>query len=182
MEASLELGKYRGMLRDVVEQVSHKYRAKFDESDIVQQTMLDACENLHNFRGKSDAELTSWLRTMLCRNLLDAIRQLRSQKRDVAKEINLNAEASNSRRPAGFAVSAETTSPSLVVARSEELNYMRAAISRLPAQQGEAILLHHINGWSLAEVAQHMQRSAGAVAGLLHRGLRTLKSEIRELQ
>ena len=47
-----QLGKYREMLRGTVEDVAAKYQAKFDASDIVQQTLLDAHRKIDDFRGR----------------------------------------------------------------------------------------------------------------------------------
>ena len=49
------------------------------------------------------------------------------------------------------------------------------ALLALPDSQREAIVLHHLQGWTLNEVASHLRRTDAAVAGLLHRGLRRLR-------
>ena len=38
---------------------------KIDASDIVQQTLMDAFTKREQFRGSSEAELMTWLRTIL---------------------------------------------------------------------------------------------------------------------
>jgi len=45
----------------------------------------------------------------------------------------------------------------------------------LPTAQCEAIVLHHLQGLPLSEVAEQLDKSPAAVAGLLHRGLRRLR-------
>ena len=49
-----------------------------------------------------------------------------------------------------------------------------------PADQRQAVELHHLQGSSLAEVAHHLGRSKGAVAQLLFRGLRRLRELLSE--
>src|SRR5262245_41435683 len=61
-------------------------RAAVDPSDIVQVTLLEAHQKLHQFRGSSDAELAAWLRKMLVFNIADAFRAAGRQKRDAARE------------------------------------------------------------------------------------------------
>jgi RNA polymerase sigma-70 factor (ECF subfamily) len=49
------------------------------------------------------------------------------------------------------------------------------AVETLPEDQREAIRLRYLEGWSLAQIAEHFDRSQVAVAGLLKRGLRGLR-------
>jgi RNA polymerase sigma-70 factor, ECF subfamily len=57
---------------------------------------------------------------------------------------------------------------------------MSQAILALPAPQRDAVVLHHLQGWRLQDVAEHLDRTEAAVAGLLHRGLRRLRELMRE--
>lgn len=177
-----EWSKVRGLLHEMIAQVSPQYRSKFDASDIVQQTLLEACDTMEDFRGKTDAELASWLRRMLSHNLLDAVRKLRSHKRSVSREIRLELSQSGTRKTEAVRLESDQTSPSMNVAKHEEASMMVEAIKRLPADQQEAITLHHLQGWSTTEVAAKMNRSRAAVAGLLHRGLKALRNEMNEDQ
>ncbi len=59
---------------------------------------------------------------------------------------------------------------------------LAACLAKLPDGQREAVTLHHLQGWTLAELAAHLKRSEGAVAGLLHRGLKQLKQMLGEIQ
>ncbi|MCC6511399.1 MAG: sigma-70 family RNA polymerase sigma factor [Pirellulaceae bacterium] len=179
--SDVELGRYRDWLRSCVEQISSRYQAKFDQSDIVQETLAEAYAHLGAYRGTSEAELTSWLKRMLSRNLVDAVRKLRCRKRDVAHELRLNQSGYSGQRSGArrtVQLRAEQTSPSGRVAKHEELQQMQAAIAALPDAQREAVTLHHLQGLTLAEVAVRMNRSMPAIAGLLHRGLRALQESV----
>ena len=46
---------------------------------------------------------------------------------------------------------------------------------QLPSAQREAIVLHHLQGCSLAQTARSLDKTDTAVAGLLHRGLKKLR-------
>ena len=59
--------------------------------------------------------------------------------------------------------------------RNEDLLRLADALLQLAEAQREAILLHHLQGWKIGEVAEHLDRTEAAVAGLLHRGLRKLR-------
>ncbi len=173
-----DLGQFRELLRSCVERISHKYQAKFDASDIVQETLADAQKHLRDFRGKSEAELANWLRCMLSRNLIDNIRRLRSQKRNIANERRMHRPRQRSGQSTNLSLRAEQTSPSARALWNEELQQMQCAMETLPEAQRLAINLHHIQGMTLVQVAEQLNRSTAAVAGLIHRGLRTLQQSM----
>lgn len=175
-----DLGKCRDYLRSCVERISSKYRAKFDESDIVQETLADAQRHLGDFKGKTDAELTGWLRRMLSRNLIDHVRRLRSHKRNIAQEQRFQRTKPLSGKSASLSLRADLTSPSGRAVWNEELQQMYQSLASLPEAQRQAVILHHLQGMTLAQVAAHMNRSTGAVAGLLHRGLGALQKSVEE--
>jgi RNA polymerase sigma-70 factor (ECF subfamily) len=59
--------------------------------------------------------------------------------------------------------------------RVEQLLRLAEEVAKLPDEQRDAVVLHHLQGWSLAKLAGHLQRSEAAVAGLLRRGLKKLR-------
>ena len=54
------------------------------------------------------------------------------------------------------------------------------ALASLPENQRRAIELHHLQGWTLAEIARDLETTKAAVAGLLHRGLKALRAGLEE--
>ncbi len=180
LDTEPDLGQYRDFLKNCLERVSNKYQAKFDASDIVQDTLADAQKHLSDFRGRSEAELTSWLRRMLSRNLIDAVRRLRSRKRDVANERRIQRSKQWSGQSTCVPLRAEQTSPSGRAVWNEELLQMQKALEKLPEAQRLAITLHHLQGMTLAQVAVQLNRSTAAVAGLLHRGLCALQQSVEQ--
>ena len=176
----LELEQHRDYLRMLARlQLSPALRGKLDPSDIVQLTLLKACEALGQFRGRTRAELSSWLRQILARTLANAFRDHRRGRRDIAIErsIEQSIEESSSRLDAWLA--AEQSSPSQQAQRNEQSMLLVHALAKLPDAQREALLLKHCQGWSLAEIGRHLDRSPTAVASLLQRGLRQLREHLR---
>ena len=151
-----------------------RHPAKLESSDIVQQTLLNAFANRDQFRGSTEPELAAWLREILKHNLADALRNQRRDKRDVGRERSLEAgiDASFSRTQ-DWLVAAQS-SPSQKAVRQEDLLRLSEALTKLPEAQREVIVLHHLQGLKLAEVAAEIGRSEAAVAGLLFRGLRSM--------
>src|SRR6266571_2009187 len=71
--------------------LDHRLQGKLDPADIVQQTLMKAHEKRSQFRGRSDAELTAWLRQILVNNLAEAGRRFGAESRNVSRERSLVA-------------------------------------------------------------------------------------------
>jgi RNA polymerase sigma-70 factor (ECF subfamily) len=149
-------------------------RNRIDPSDIVQQTLLEAHEKAEQFSG-DDSGLAAWLRQALVHNLIDARRASRRKKRDVLREQALTEAVEQSSRMLQNVLAAGRSSPSQRAVRNEELLRLADALAQLPQPQREAIVVHHLQGCSLAETAQRLAKTDSAVAGLLHRGLKKLR-------
>jgi RNA polymerase sigma-70 factor (ECF subfamily) len=155
-------------------------QARVEASDIVQQTMLEAYEQRGEFRGKTDGELAAWLKQMLVHNLADALRGSRRARRDVRRERSLEAAIEDSFCRAEDWLAGSDPSPSQAAMRIEQLLRLAEEVAKLPDEQRDAVVLHHLQGWSLAQLAGHLQRSEAAVAGLLRRGLKKLRELMDE--
>jgi len=161
-------------------QIDPKVRHKLDASDVVQQTLMEACRQRDQFRGTSDGQMAAWLRQILVHNLADALRSLRRAKRDIARERHLADAMDRSSAWLGTWLAADQTSPSLHARREEQAIVVADALAQLPQAQREALVFQHWHGWTLKEIAGHMDRTPAAVAGLLKRGLKHLRQLLGE--
>jgi RNA polymerase sigma-70 factor (ECF subfamily) len=157
-------------------------RAKVGASDVVQQTLLEAHRDLAQFRGRTPAEQAAWLRQILARNLANVVRDLRRDKRDLAREQPLQAAVDESASRLEAWLSAQQSSPSQQVERQERAVRLAEALAMLPENQREAIVLRHWEGCSLVEIGERLGCTTAAVTGLLHRGLRNLRKQLQELE
>jgi RNA polymerase sigma-70 factor (ECF subfamily) len=57
---------------------------------------------------------------------------------------------------------------------------LAAALAELPDDQREAVRLRYLEGRSLAEIAERMDRTVVAAAGLVKRGLIHLRKSMQE--
>lgn len=155
---------------------------KLDPSDVVQQTLLQAHQAVGQFRGKSDAELAAWLRKILANAIAQSVRDLGRDKRDFRRERSLEEFLDkSSSRLEGWLEDAEV-SPSQKAQFKERALRVAEAIESLPEAQREAIVLHYWQDRTANEIAIELGRTPAAVAGLLHRGLRKLESELADVQ
>jgi RNA polymerase sigma-70 factor (ECF subfamily) len=157
-------------------------RAKVGASDVVQQTLLEAYRDVAQFRGRTVGEQAAWLRQILARNMANVVRDLRRDKRDVVREQGLRAALDESASRLEAWLAAEQSSPSQQAERHERAVRLAEALARLPVNQREAVVLRHWHGCSLVEIGERLGCTAAAVTGLLHRGLRNLRKQLRDLE
>ena len=177
------LDRFRSYLQFLARvQWDPKLGRKLDESDIVQQTLLHAHRAIDQFRGSNDEELAGWLRQILARNLTHAIRDLGRDKRDIARERSLEVSLSQSSARLEKWLAADQSSPSQRAERNERMLLVAQAVETLSDAQRDAVILHYWRGWPLGDIAQHLDRSPSAVAGLLHRALGKLREALKDLE
>lgn len=172
------IGRYEPYLRMLARtHMRAAYRSKIGDSDIVQQTMLAAVGGIDQFRGDSEGELRAWLRQILVRQICHLDRDLHREKRDVRRERSMEQQLAQSSMRLEGLLAADQATPSQMAVVGENVAALAAAVERLPDGQRQAIELHYLEGLKLAEVAQALGKSTGAVAGLLHRGMKQLRAD-----
>ncbi|MBM3994310.1 MAG: sigma-70 family RNA polymerase sigma factor, partial [Planctomycetes bacterium] len=101
-------------------------------------------------------------------------------KRDVRRERTLKTDLDASASQLEHWLADDEPSPSQKMERHERALQLADALTQLPDNQREAILLRHFHGLSLAEIAEQLECTTGAVAGLLQRGLKNLRTTLAE--
>jgi RNA polymerase sigma-70 factor, ECF subfamily len=180
-QQAADLERFRGYLYVVARlHAGPRLQGKFDASDIVQQTLVQALDGLPQLKGRDDAETAAWLRQILARQLANVVRGLGRQKRDATREQSLENALDQSASRLEMFLAAADPSPSQQAQRSEQVLGLADALAALPEAQREAIVGHHLEGRTLAEVGGQMGRTPVAVAGLIKRGLRTLRLRLQD--
>lgn len=156
-------------------QFDDRLRDKLDPSDIVQQTIAEAFERQDQFHGQTDAEMAGWLRQILAHNMADVLRRFGAAKRDIARERSLDAAMEQSSVRLGDWLGNVASSPSQKAVRHENAVQLANALDQLPETQREAVVLRHWHGLSLNQIAETLDRTPAATAGLLKRGLKRLR-------
>lgn len=163
------------LMRQARYQMGDRLKQKLDEEDLVQQTLLDAYRNRHQFRGRSDNEISAWLRRILSRNLLDVTQKFQTRKRDVSCEVPLRRDVNRSALRADHWLADDRETPELCAERHDEIENMLAAVRRLTAAQQEAIRFFYLEDATLRDVARRMNRSVQSVSSLIYRGVCRLR-------
>lgn len=147
---------------------------KVDLSGVVQTTMLEAFQHTAGV-PTDEQDQRIWLRRLFLNNLLDSLRKLRTQKRDIGSEVPLDRPIGNSESRLQASLASEESTPSVKAIRNEQADLLLQAIAELPAAQRQAIQLYHLQSLSLLEISCRMDRPKGAIVALIYRGMQSLR-------
>lgn len=163
-------------------QLDDRVRGRLDANDIVQTTFLEAHRDFGQFQGKEINSFLAWLRNILRHNVESAHqRHLTAQKRSAKLETSGAAgDGGSDRVPLVDVLPSESSSPSQRAMRDEAAVALAECLLKLPETQAEAIRLRYLEGWALRAIAERMSKTELAVAGLLKRGLKSMRSELAD--
>ena len=169
--------KHRDYLRLLgLAQLAGEVRAKIDLSGVIQVTMLEASQQ--EPPNLNANQQLPWLRRVFLNNLLDELRKLRAQRRDIQRERSLEEPIEQSATRLKKYLAGDESSPSVKAIRQERADLLLQAIAELPEAQRTAIELHHLQELPLEEISKRLDRPKGAVAALIYRGMKTLRAKL----
>jgi RNA polymerase sigma-70 factor (ECF subfamily) len=177
-EATAELlQRYRNyMLLLAQVQLDRALQRKLDPSDLVQETCLAVCRDIPQFRGQTEQEFAAWLRKIMANVCLKMVRSYKgTHRRSLWRERDLADDLDRSSASLGSLLARGGT-PSQDASRREMAVVLADKLAELPEHYRQAIILHHIEGLTIAEVARRLDRSPQATNSLLARALVKLRS------
>ena len=158
--------------------LGERIEVRVNVSDIIQQTFLEAHRSFQQFAGRDARELAAWVQGILDHKVAGAVRDhTLLQKRDVRREQSMD-DSQGGKGPLKQQLDAGLSSPSEKAIRGEEERRLTEALTSLPADQREAVRLRHLEGWALADIARHLGRTPAATAGLIKRGMQSLRRRL----
>jgi RNA polymerase sigma-70 factor (ECF subfamily) len=159
------------------------FQGKFDPSDIVQQTMMEAWRAAPKFRGETEPQRLAWLRQILAHVLAHEVRRYRgTQMRDVGREISIHQSLTKSSQRLGDVLATAVSTPSKQVSTREQELLLADVLESLPEDYREVIILRNLEGLSHDEVARRMGRNVGAVRMLWVRALERMRKQLSDLE
>lgn len=166
------------LLRLAQQKLQGRVTVRVDPLDVVQETFLQAHRSFDQFQGDEEGAFRAWLDRILDNTITRALRNhLLLQKRTLNREQPLDDPQANS-WCAGPQLDAGHTTPSQRAMRNEDEERLNRALEQLPDTQREAVRLRHLQGWSLAAIAEHLGRSTVATAALIKRGMESLRKHM----
>ena len=157
-------------------ELAPELQGKGSASDLVQETFVDAQRDFARFEGGSETELLAWLRRLLLNNIGNFTRRYReTSKRQVSGEVSL-AEGSSAQL--GDALVADTPTPSEQAIRQEKVEAVQQALTRLPEDYRQVLLLRYQDQLAFEEIAARMGRTSTAVRKLWSRAVERMHQEL----
>jgi RNA polymerase sigma-70 factor (ECF subfamily) len=179
----LALGEFRAYLETLTFiQIDPRLRGRFGLSEVIQNTLVEAWLDLERITALDAESRKRLLRRMLVNNLLQKIDHEQAQRRDARLEQPLDVAAAESSCRLQNWLAAEDSSPSERLERQEDGLRLLEAMSKLDPRQREALILQKYHGWTLAQIAEHMGCTIGAVAGLHAHGLKALRKHLPDME
>ena len=179
-----QLGRYLALVQLLARRMrlDPQLQKRFDASDLVQETMLNATANLEACRALTEAELVRWLQQILTNVYLDRLDGGRAQKCDVRLERSLPGMlADSTARLEAFLEDRRQDSPSAAAQRRETLARLAEAVEQLEEDQRDVVILRLLMDTPVAQIAEELGRTEKSVAGLLRRGKRKLRALLADL-
>jgi len=161
--------------------MSNELRSKLESMDLVQDAFIAALRGLKNFTYQNEGDFLRWLSTIAENRLRDNLKKFHANKRDIRKEMSLN----NNRQSAqdSFVKQAgpvDTTTPSVIMSRREELDKLEKALDKIKPEYKEVILLTKIEGISSKVLSDRLGKAPGAVRMLLSRAMMALANALED--
>ena len=133
------------------------------ESDMVQETLIDAQNSLCDFRGQTPKELRAWLQTILANNIRDAWRSTNADKRQPPAGVQSYDEIFN-------LVSPDSTASAAFMKNEDEAT-IEEVLSQLPEHYRVVLRLRHWDSMTFEAIGKSMNKSTDAVRQLWYRSV-----------
>jgi RNA polymerase sigma-70 factor (ECF subfamily) len=163
---------WESLLHVAKQNLSPQMRAKLDEFDIVQDTLVEVAANFDQFSGSQSHEFAGWLKAALLNNVRDARRRFESQRRAVGREVSLHDSAIRDQ------LKCNSPSPSSRIRRQEGQQLIEQATEHLSAEHREVLDLRHRKNLNFWEIARHLGRSENSVRKLWARAMAKLRARL----
>jgi len=161
--------------------MGNELRSKLESMDLVQDTFIAALRDLGNFTYQNEGDFLRWLSTIAENRLRDNLKKIHADKRDIRKEMSLNNNRQSSQDSfVKMSGPVDSTTPSMIMSRREELDGLEKALDKLKPEYKEVILLTKIEGLSSKELGDRLGKAPGAVRMLLSRAMMALASALED--
>ncbi|MEA3435393.1 MAG: sigma-70 family RNA polymerase sigma factor [Thermodesulfobacteriota bacterium] len=128
------------------------------------------CKKLRQYKGKNGCSLSSWIRLIAIRTVLDHIRKERTDALNWKERVLLLDPFIN--------IESKTPEIWTQINKAQQLSLIREGLRSLLPRDRLFIKLHCLEGLSISEVAGMLKISEGNAYSLKHRAIKRLKIKI----
>jgi len=162
--------------------MGRQLRSKLESMDLVQEVLIHALGGLEDFTYKDEGDFVRWLSKIAENELRGNLRRLHAEKRNIRREVRLDhSERTTSGGSFGNLTPIESTTPSVIMSRKEDMGRLEKAMDQLKPRYREAIVLTKIEGLSYEEIGRRLDMSADAVRMLATRAMVALAAAFRRI-
>jgi RNA polymerase sigma-70 factor (ECF subfamily) len=148
---------YEGLVYNMARRIC---RTAEDAEDVLQETFVEVCRSMKNFRGTGPGSLTAWIKRVAASK---ALMRVRHEKYRDADELSEGTRAIGMRDPdAGLTLDLE------------------AALERLSETARAVVWLHDVEGYKHEEIAELMGKTVSFSKSQLSRAHARLRSMLGE--
>jgi RNA polymerase sigma-70 factor (ECF subfamily) len=174
------LARHRNRLvKMVAVRLDRGLAARLDPSDVVQEALAEAAQHLDEFLRTRPLPYYAWLRQFAWERLVKLHRHhIRSKKRSVTREEawSMPLPEDSVLRLARLVASGSSASPSQALIRNELRERLRAALDHLAPHDREILVMRNLEQLPIAEIAEVLDLTEGAVKVRHLRALRRLRA------
>jgi RNA polymerase sigma-70 factor (ECF subfamily) len=172
------LVRHRPRLQQMIAvRMDRRLSARIDPSDVVQETLAEAVQQLSDYLRHRPLPFYPWLRQLACDRLAELHRRhVQARKRSVTREEPAPPLPDESVLELAGRLLARGSSPSARLVRQELCGRVRAALEQLAAHDREVLVLRHLEQLSTREIAAVLGITEGAVYTRHLRALERLRA------
>ena len=153
--------------------------ADFSADDVLQEVFVDVFRGFETFRPEEAAGFSGWVQKVSDNRLASMLRERSRKKRggDYRRARGKNELAESAAQLVTLLADEAGVRPSQEVARDELVQAVQVGIAALPDEQRQA-MNYYLDQRTLDSTADAMQKTKGAVRGLLHRAKLSLRDTL----
>lgn len=177
------LALYHPILRSrVASRLDNALRARYEPEDVLQQVYVQVLKEVGRFESRGPNSFLNWVFTILDHKIIDVRRAAHRQIRAIARETpadTLGPSASYLNLLDYVYCDSET--PSRAARRDEAVGALLTCVSALNISHREVLELRFLQGMAVADVAQALGKTDGAVVALTKRALDALRKSMDQM-
>ena len=142
-----------------------------EAKDAAQETFIAAYRNLGKFRG--DAKVSSWLHRIAINQCLTTKRRAKTRSESFLDDEENTAEK--------VFVAPAHLSPSKTTEQNERLNIVRQAVSSLPEDLRQVVVMKEFEDMTFQEISDNLDLPLSTVKSRLYTALKQLRAKLERI-